>query len=224
MGNGCYIFGVVSDQICNLVYPQNIQEFLKTNPGILSIKNVVHQCGNKLLDGSPILKDLLENVKLYSLENQLIFTKYDSHHGLELLREFLINNNIKVYCILPTFNQQLIDNEINLFNSDISGSKLLLTSFSNFQNVIPRNIHQIHVFDGGFDNIEKLILTIYKYQNYNDTPSLTIHYYISQSRNNQQPRADTVLYEKHSQKLEEDIKLFNELSLNGNEILKVNDK
>lgn len=217
---------VNSQQICNIVYPENIQNFLNTNPNTLSIRNVVSQCGDTLLEGSEKLKNLLTNLIKNKGKNQLIFTKYYLHYGMELLKEFLLSKSIKVYTLDWEYSMDLIDNEINLFNNDISEYKVLITTTPYFHHIIPKNITEIHMLDGSLENTLILILNIYKYHNYSyENPVLNINYYITQNNKaSTESSADTILYMQHTEKLEFDIKYFNALSKGGKQIQMISGK
>lgn len=120
----------------------------------------------EILRLSPKLDQLLTNINLYDGDRHVIYTKYTGLCGIQLIESYL-----NAYKFNP------INDDVDKFNS-ISNDGILLTSNTLLS---PNNVQHLHIFDTiDNNNLIKLILNIYNYNNYTTVyPNLNVHFYIT---------------------------------------------
>ena len=174
----------------NIVYPHEVQTVIEKREHVPEAKVIVAKYKDELLEGSPKFRELLLNIMLNRDKRHVIFTRYEHHHGYDVLIAMIEQAGLAVFGVNSKMTLAQRAAAVEKFNDVCGectgqGGGILVTTVA-LQNLSPKYVSYIHMVDGSFNNMALLLDVCYKYSNYrgqNLSKPITINYYITQRNN-----------------------------------------
>lgn len=136
----------------------------------IEVKNINSIPGEHILKYSPKIKNLLNMIT--GDHKHVVYTIYKKH-GLQVLRMVGKLYNIPIFTDVNKFNQ-----------SPVGVLVITPETYQEIKEIAPREVKHIHMLDGDLKSVDKILKTIYKYSNYQGSPSkLDIHYHLGNQEN-----------------------------------------
>jgi hypothetical protein len=182
-----------SQRICNIDLPDTISHLIDTDdePSVNEMMNQFINSSNNnsfdfktFLQDAPKIKDLIEKIKQFSNEKQVIYTRYNKHYGVQMLKILFEYLEYKVFSSISTMTKQQHLQEIENFNNE-ENPCIYITSFTFTHNYNLYNITQLHLLNSDSHVLHSLLDIMFKYRLYVDKKyKLTVHSYICENNNN----------------------------------------
>ena len=214
-----------SQRICNLALPDDIFHLIDTDdePSIIEMMQSFETLSGskfdfeKFLNDAPKIIDLIDKIKSFPNEKQVIYTRYNKHYGVEMLKILFEYYGYKVYSSTSTMTKKQHLQEIEKFNED-DDPCLYITSFTFTHNYNLHNITQLHLLNSDSHVLHSLLDLMFKYRLYSEKKyNITIHSYICESSNIN--NADSITFKNFFESQKTLITLWNSVSSKGTPLL-----
>jgi hypothetical protein len=172
-----------TQRCCNIVYPLPIQGQIDTDKTI-SISSLIDEYTYPvLLQDAPKIRELFIVLALGIDQRHVVYTKFDDEYGIIILESIARYFKYNVIVVKNTFTPEDKNKIIESINVDPTQPCVIIVN-TMFDQVIPKNISQLHFFDGDIKLMEPFIKTLYKYSLYTIPPALSINFYVANRSNN----------------------------------------
>lgn len=183
-----------SQKVCNILLPEQVREVMDTDdePSVESMMKIYPS--KDLLTNAPKIKNLITQLRLYNDMRHVIFSRYESHHGVKMLAFLLKEMGFNIYSISKNNEHKENIKTINAFNIDNKPAIMIMST------KIPRgigfkNVSHLHFLDSCYEYYHILMEEIFKYKFYtNFVCNLFVHSYVCQ-KEGVNYSADKILYD-----------------------------